>query len=283
MNRKAIIHVILAVVLTLAMSSCLEINETVRLNRDGTGSIVEETILGAQASAMLQMAALQGGENAADLFGEDAAKKRAEKLGKGVTVGKMEKINQDGRTGSRVVYHFTDINQVTLNMSDGASFLTAMSPEVAGAAEENADAVKPITFEYKDGQLTILNPQANKEDLKALRDIPAKGPADSEESEALADPQSAQMQAMAMQMMKDMKISAQIVIEPGIAKTDATYHDQKTITLMEMDMGKLMANPDMMKQMQQLDLSDPAAMEEKLKGLAGIKSERKEKISATVK
>jgi hypothetical protein len=284
MNKKSSIRGISAAVLALGLSSCLEINETVNLKKDGSGTIVEETILGAQASAMIQMAALQGGEGAApDMFGEDAAKKRAEKFGKGVSVAKVEKINQDGRTGSRVTYNFTDINTVTLDMSDGASSLSAMSPDAAAAAEEKAGDTQPIKFEYKDGQLTILNPQPKKEDIAAAKDAAAKADTPAEEAAPGEGAEAAQMQAMAMQMMKDMKMSAKIVIEPGIAKTDATYHDDKTITLMEMDMGKLMANPEMMKQMQNLDLQNPAALEEKLKGLEGIKGERKEKVSATVK
>jgi hypothetical protein len=284
MNKTSSIRGISAAVVALGLSSCLEINETVNLKKDGSGTIVEETILGAQASAMIQMAALQGGENAApDMFGEDAAKKRAEKFGKGVTVAKVEKINQDGRTGSRVTFTFTDINTVTLDMGDGASSLSAMSPEAANAAEEKVGDTKPITFEYKDGQLTILNPQPKKEDIAAAKDAAAKADTPAGEAVPEAGAEAAQMQAMAMQMMKDMKMSAKIVIEPGIAKTDATYHDDKTITLMEMDMGKLMANPEMMKQMQNLNLQDPAALEEKLKGLEGIKGERKEKVTATVK
>ena len=278
MNIKKSIGGIFAAVLALGLSSCLEINQTVHLKKDGSGTIVEETILGAQASGMLQMAALQGGGNAApDMFGEDAAKKRAEKFGKGVTVSKVEKIDKDGRTGGRVTYAFADINTVGLNMSDGAAPLTAAGPPAA--AEAKAADVKPITFTYQDGQLTILMPQPQKEDIAKAKDAAAK--ADTPAPEAGAE--TAQIQAMVMQTMKDMKMSAKVVVESGIAESNATYQEGNTITLMEMDMGKLMADPAILKQLQALNLQDPAAFEEKVKGIEGIKGERQEKVTVKVK
>jgi hypothetical protein len=285
MKRMKTIRGISAAVMALGLSSCLEVNETVTLKKDGSGTIVEETILGAQASAMMQMAALQGGGEAPDMFGEESAKKRAEKFGKGVTVAKVEKINENGKTGSRVTFQFTDINTVTLDLSDGASSLSAMSPDAAAAAEEKAPDSQPFKFTYQDGQLTIINPKPKKEDADAakaaLKDAAAKDDTPAAEEDAGAE--AAQMQAMAMQMMKDMKMSLKIVIEPGIAETDATHRDGNTITLMEMDMGKLMANPEVMKQMQGLDIQDPDALEKKLKGIEGVKGEEKEKVTVKVK
>ncbi len=279
MNIRTSIRGISAAVIALGLSSCLEIHETIHLKKDGSGTIVEETLLGAQTSAMMQqLSALQGGQ-APELLGEDAAKQRAEKFGKGVSVAKVEKIDKDGRTGSRVTFNFTDINTVTLNMSDGADALSDMSPQAAAAAEEKADDVKPITFVYQDGLLTIQIPQPKKEDIADAKDAAAEADTPAPE----AGPQAAQMQAMAMQMMKDMKVSAKIIFEPGIAETNATYHDGNTITLMEMDMGKLMADPEMMKKMQNLDMKDPAVFEDKLKGMEGIKSETKDKITVKVK
>lgn len=279
MNILSSFRGISAAVLALGLSSCLEIHETLHLKKDGSGTIVEETMLGAETSAMIQqLSALQGGQGP-ELFGEDAAKQRAEKFGKGVSVAKVEKIDKDGRTGSRVTFHFTDINTVTLNMSDGADALSSLSPQAAGAAKEKAAEAKPITFVYQDSLLTIQIPQPKKEKIADAKDAAAEADTPAPE----AGPQAAQMQAMAMQMMKDMKVTAKMVFEPGISETNATYHDGNTITLMEMDMGKLMADPEMMKKMQNLDMKNPAVFEEKLKAIEGIKNETKEKITVKVK
>jgi hypothetical protein len=277
MNVRKLTRGILATAFALALSSCLEINQTVNLKKDGSGTIVEETILGAQAAGMLQMAALQGGGQAPEVFGEDAAKKRAEKFGQGVTVAKVEKIDQEGRMGTRVTYNYTDINTVKLSMSDGAPDMGAMAP--GAAAQANAADAKPITFSYQAGALTINLPKPDKVDLDAAKDAAA----DSAAAQPELGPQAAQMQAMAMQMMKDMKMTAKIVIEPGIEETDATYRDGNTITLMQMEMAKLMEDPEMMKKLQTLDMKDRAEFEKKLKAMEGIKSEMKDKVTVKVK
>ena len=84
-----------AAAITLSLTSCLEVAETITLKKDGSGTIVEETILGAQMSAMMtQLAALGGGaEGKNEMFSEEAAKKRAAAIGTGVTVEKVEKID----------------------------------------------------------------------------------------------------------------------------------------------------------------------------------------------
>ncbi|PAW62321.1 MAG: hypothetical protein B9S37_01820 [Verrucomicrobiia bacterium Tous-C3TDCM] len=282
MKKSAIIKSCSAGAIAVALSSCIEVNETVNLKKDGSGTIVEETILGSQMSAMMQQMAALGGGESPDMFGEDAAKKRAEKFGKGVTVAKVEKINADGKTGSRVTFNFSDINTVSIDMSDSASGLSDMAPP--GAAEEakkEAGETKPITFSFKDGELTIINPQAKKPDAPAVeKDAEHE---DTEEAAPDAGPEAAQMQAMAMGMMKDMKMTAKIVVESGIAETNATYHEGNTVTLMEMDFGKLMADPKVVEQMKGLDIQDPAALQEKIKNIPGIKGEEKEKVTIKVK
>lgn len=287
MKTLSAIRAISTSFLALILSSCLEIHETVSLKKDGSGTIVEETTLGAQLSAMMQMAALQGGGAMPDMFGEDAAKKRAEKFGKGVKVAKVEKINEEGRTGSKVTYQFADINTVSLDMSDGAASLNEMSPMAAGAADEGVGGVKPITFTYKDGLLTISIPQPRKEALDAAKekakDAAAKTDLAPKENENQPGGEAEQMQAMAMQMMKDMKMSAKLVVESGIAETNATHHAGDTITLMQMDMSKLIANPEVMKQLQGLDIKNPEELEKKLKMIDGVKGEEKETVTVKVK
>lgn len=277
MNIHRLTRGMLAIAFALGLSSCLEIHQTLHLKKDGSGTIVEETLIGEQFSGILEMAALQGGGKAPEILGEDAAKKRAEKFGQGVTVAKVEKLDQNGRMGTRVTYNYADINTVKLSMTDSAPNFDGMAP--GAAAKADAAEAKPITFAYQGGQLTINLPQPEKADIDAAKDAAAESGA----AQPDLGPQAAQMQAMAMQMMKDMKITAEIVIEPGIEETDATYRDGNTITLMKMEMAKLMEDPEMAKKLQTLDMKDKAAFEEKLKGIEGIKAESKEKITVKVK
>lgn len=286
MTKKSLMKWVPLAAMAAGLSSCIEINETVNLKKDGSGTITEETLMGAQMSAMMdQLAALGGGAGGGgDMFSEEAAKKRAALLGKGVTVAKVEKLDKDGRKGGRkggrVTFSFTDINTVTLSLADGAAGLSAMAPEGAAEVEEKAKDADPVTFTYKEGVLTINTPMPTKEEIDKAKE----GSTDALPKDAAdAGPEGAQMQAMAMQMMQDMKMTMKVVIEDGIAETDATYRDGNTITLTEVDFGKLMKDPEMAKKLEKLNVQDPAALQNELKGIEGIKGETKPKVTVKVK
>jgi hypothetical protein len=266
----------------LTVPSCFEVSDTVNLKKDGTGTIVEEVIFGGQMAQMLgNFAALNGaGAEAPEIFSENSANKRAEKLGKGVTLTKFEKIDKNGSKGARMTFSFTDINTVTLSSSDSLSGLQEMAPQ------EVAPEEKPMTFQYKDGILTMSNPSAEPDQEQAEK---AKKAA-AEMKENLggeipdpASPEGAQMQAMMMEMFKDMKMSIKINIEDGIAETNATHRDGNIVTLAEVDFGKLMKNPENMKGMNFLEMQDPTAMQKNLAKIPGVKIEMKKEISIKVK
>jgi len=80
-----------------------------------------------------------------------------------------------------------------------------------------------------------------------------------------------------------MKMSLKLVVEPGIAETDASHQDGNTITLMEMEMGKLMENAEAFSKLQKVDQKDPVAAMESLKNIQGVKFEAKETVKVTLK
>jgi hypothetical protein len=284
--KQFYIKVSVAALLALSFSSCLEVNNTVNLKKDGSGTIVEEIKLGGQIVSMLDGVAGLGGEGGEkkEMFSEDKGKERAEKLGKGVTLTKFEKIEGNGSKGARMTFQFSDIN--TVQLSDSTSSLQQMGP--LGADAKPADPEKPMTFIYKDGVLTLTNPSADsdaekKADAKkAVDEMKAKLPEGADLPDA-EGPEAQQMQAMMMEMMKDMKMSLKINIVDGIAETDATHRDGNTVTLMDMNFGKLMENPEVMKDLKNLNMQDPAEMQKKLANIDGVKAEAKKTITIKVK
>jgi hypothetical protein len=274
---KRILMPIVAAVAALVLPSCLQQHATITLNKDGSGTIVEETILGAQAAAMFGGLGGLGGDAAAakdplkEMVSEDKAKERAAKLGEGVTLDKVEPIDKDGKKGARVTYRFKDINK--LNYTDaGESFGNAMAdnvPEAGDAAKEAAK--KPTTFKYADGVLTITNPDVPKADKDGDKEKPEMDPA-----------QAAQAEGMMKAMMGDMKVSFKLVIAPGIAETNATHVDGNTITLAEMDMAKVLETPGAFSKLQDMDKDTAKAMAA-LKDVKGVKMEDKKEITVKVK
>lgn len=266
----------------LVLPGCFQSETTIRLNKDGSGTLVEETKLSGQMLAMMdQMAAGFGGGGAAKedptakMFSEDKAKERATALGEGVTFEKSEAVTANGAKGARVTYKFKDINKLAVTTSDGMKNASPMG-NMPGAPP--AKKGEPVRFEYADGKLVVKMP-VDKTAKEAAEGAAADSPADRGEMPDMNSPEAAPMK----EMFADMKMSLKLVIEPGIAETDATHKEGNTITLMEMEMGKLMENADEFKKLQKVDQKDPVAAMEALKQIKGVKFETKETFTVTLK
>lgn len=268
----------------LILPSCFQSETTIRLNKDGSGTLVEETKLGGQMLAMMdQMAAGFGGggdqaknDPVKEMFSEEKAKKRAAELGEGVTFEKSEPVEANGAKGARVTYKFKDINKLKVSTADSAKNMSPMGDMADMPGAPKAKKPEPISFAYADGKLTIKMPKPDADDAKG-----EEKPSDEEAGMPGMD--SPEAEAMMKQMFADMKMSLKVVIEPGIADSNATHKDGDTITLMEMNFGKLIENADAFKKLQKMDQKDPAAAMEALKGVEGVKFEVKEEITVKVK
>jgi hypothetical protein len=258
---------------SLLFASCLQNETTITLKKDGSGTITEETLLGAQMLAMLDQFSNMGGEAdaakkkdpVADMFSEEKAKTHAADLGEGVTVVKAEPLSKGDSKGARVTYHFDDINKLKFHLGDSVK---NAAPGDTGEAAAKKDKTPPITFTYSDGKLVIHLPEPKKSEKKP---------------DVADDPQQAQQLAAMKQMFADMKMSAKIVIEPGIGETDATNVEGNTITLMAVDFGKLVQNEAKFKEFVKQQPETPEAAQELLKGVDGIKIETKREVTVTVK
>lgn len=264
---------LLAAALALFLSSCFEHNAVITLNKDGSGTITEETILGAQASAMMEQMAGLGGDGGPDPFAsmadEAKAKENAAKLGEGVTVSNVEKIDKDGRKGGRVVYAFKDINALKYSFGKAMGEMgEGMKPPGAEAEAAKADA--PLTFSYKDGVLALKNPNVNQKP-------------DADKSAASDEEMDDQSLAMAQQMMADMRVSLKIELPGGIAETNASHVEGNTVTFMDLEMGKLVKDPEKFKAFAKLQPETPAEMQEALKGVDGVKIETQEEVTIKLK
>ena len=269
--KTRILAMLVGVASLVGLSSCIESTQTLHLQKDGSGTIEEETIMTAQMLAM--MGGFGGGaggpggaapDPVAKMMGEGQYKEKAASYGEGVEFVKVEKVARNGGKGVKVTYKFKDINTVSF---EPGKIDMPMGPGGGGGDEES----DPLKFAYADGQLKITFP-----------DVPADAKPEGEDAPEVPDandPAAAQM----MQMFNGMKISVKIVVEPGIVKTNASHQDGNTITLMEVDFGELMKNPEGLKVLQGLDMEDRKAMKKKLKDVKGVKIETKKTVKVTVK
>lgn len=268
--KQRITALLAGLVALFGMSSCIEVDQTINLKKDGSGTITEEVVMGAQMLAMMEgglggLGGEAGADPLADLYDEAKYKEKAAAYGEGVTFTKLEKIQRNGGKGVKVTYTFKDINKV--QFSPGSA-MDDIGPGNEGGGEED-----PVTFQYAGGVLTVNFPDIDAGDAGAA-DLGG---------EDLADPAAEAMMAQMAQMFKDMKISAKLNVVGGIAETDATHVDGNTVTLLEMVFAEIIKNPEGMKALQKMEGADRGQMQELLKDVKGVKVETKEKIKVKLK
>lgn len=255
-----------ASLVALVLPGCIQSETTIHLNKDGSGTLVEQTLLGMQMIDMLDsMAAGFGGDAkkdpVAEMFSTEKAKAKAASLGAGVTFEKSEPLSYKTGKGARVTYRFADINSLKISPNENMKNLSPMAGQAPPTAKQN-----PVVFVYSGGTLVMTLPEPKKadDDTPKPSDAPDGGP---------------EAEAMMKQMLGDMKISLQLIVKSGIAETDATYRDGNTITLMQMDMGKLLEKPETLKKLQSAPKGDPTAALEMFKGIEGMKMETKKSVT----
>ena len=269
-----ILRLLLAATLfTFGLSGCLQIENVVKLQPDGSGRLEEKVVMSKATVAQIEQMAAGfgdlGGEKkdgkpakGFELMDAEKLKAAAAKMGEGVTFIGAQKIDTESGSGFVATYAFTDINKLKLDQNPSDLLPTPGGKK--GAAGPAGAKTEPVTFQFTKGTLAELTVKMPIPDVKA---------AGKQKEQAAA----AGMEEMAMQMMqqmfKDMKVSMAIEVAGTIKETNAEYRDGSRVTLMEMDFNKLLANPEKFKQ---LAKENPKTIQESkalMKGIDGVKVE----------
>lgn len=246
------IHLLLLAAVSFILTSCLEIKSTVIVNKDGTATIEESVLLGAQLAAMMQAGGGQGDQLKGLVMDKAKAEERAKKLGEGVTVKSHEEVKTpDGKSGVKVVFAVADLAKLKY---------VPFEPEQEG---KPASKSEPMTFALSGASLTITNPEADKK----------KG-GNAEKPKKSAE-ELAQMKAQ-MGMMKPMFAGMRMTIEVkgagGIASSDATHFNDGTVSYLDIQFDKLMDNTDAFMEVMEsgeggMSMSEAATKFNKVEGL----------------
>ncbi len=259
-------NILLAVVASLGLASCLEVKSVVTVNKDGTATIEETALLGAQLAAMMKQGGGAGGpgEQLKGMVLDKAqAEERAKLLGDGVTVKSHEEVtNPDGKTGAKVTYAVADIRKLKYK---------PFEPDSKGESKS-----EPITFALEGSSLSITNPDADKK----KGDGTAKPKKSAEEI--------AQMKgqiAMMKPMFAGMRMTIEVKGAGGIGSTDASHQKDGTITYMDMQIDKLLDKPEVFGEIMEsadsnLSMAEAAA---KFKDIDGLKIEGKKVVKVELK
>ncbi len=213
---------------TAACSACFESTTVLRVRGDGSGTLQQRTVIKKSALAQLRsFSALGGGRATLDPLSEDQARTLAASLGEGVTLASTTTVDTDEGEGRDSTYAFTDVTK--LHVSEQPATPGGLSVKTQGLSTDAPDVTLGLTHEANgDAVLHILVPP------------PAifAGPNGSGGVNPVVIAQ--------LQALKGMLAGARLLLaaEPQgtLVSTSSPYVDSSRVTLLEIDLDRLLAD-----------------------------------------
>jgi hypothetical protein len=225
-------------VAALSLTACLNSTTLVKLKPDGSGTVEQTTLV--NMAALKGMQGRGGAQPTGPMMNKADLERTAERMGKGVRLVSADPIKgANGFEGTKAIFAFDDINQIEISQDPNIG---------SGAAAMRTGADKsesPVKFKLtrNDGTSTLKIDFAD----RALGDAkPAPAP-DPGEMPDLTNPM---IMGMLKTMFQGFKINIDLEVVGKIVKTNAEYVTGPRITLLEMDMGALLADEAKLKALQ---------------------------------
>jgi hypothetical protein len=256
---------------SILLAGCLNSTTVINVKPDGSGTIEQSTTMNRQAAAQLQQMMGAAGEGAAakkaGLFDEEDLRAAAAKMGEGVTFVSATPLLTADAQGTRAIYAFADITKLRLDQkpaTPGGGAAGAMTGVPGGSTPEN------ILFQFAKtpagtSRVTVVFPEGKADHVAKA------GQAKAPDQAKAGDP----MQAAALLMMKQMftGLKIAIVLQPvgRIVHSNSPFVQGQQVTLLELDMGQLMADEGMLQKVQAAGGGSFEDMKAALKGAKGVK------------
>lgn len=254
------------------ISGCFQVETTVRVNPDGSGTIEERMLLSRKVISQFdEMARAFAGPDEKPkpftLHEQEKLRKRAADIGPGVSFVESSAIEDEAYTGYRAIYSFADINKVRLSSQGGEA--------MAGKEEKQAGTVDDaVAFRFDSGpepRLNIIMPRSGKP-------AQASEPKGKDSEEPALTPE--QKQAFA-EMMKGLHFSLVVEVRGTVVKTNATHVAGNRITLFDFDLDRMGGSFEDLGKLQAGGGSQPPTFAEArdlLKNLPGVKIELNDRV-----
>jgi hypothetical protein len=263
------IAVLLAV--SLALMGCFESIVLLKVNKDGSGTIEETVVL---SDAFMELMKSFGGDQSAEAAEEeenpiDVAQltEKAAHMGEGVRFESAVPVKTDSGSGYKATYSFADINKVRINQNPGEN----VSPPPTGG-EQQGPAEEWLRFNFSGGRTASL-------EILYPRDVDTGKEEEGQSPQGEADFDSnPEMMDMMRQLYQDMRLRIAVEVDGRITETNASYVDGSTVTLMDVDFGKILQDEEKFKELLQANPDTIEEMKELVKDNPGIKVEIEDSI-----
>jgi len=261
-RSKRIMFPLTVLLAVFLLAGCLDVDTTITVKPDGSGT-VEQTFL--MQSDILAMLKSMGGEESEgfSLMDMEEIESNARAMGEGVELESAQPYQRDGFEGYKAIYSFDDINNLRINQNPGDSIPDA-------GPEEGEDVKEFITFSFKKGNRSTLTINLPRDPGDADGDEVGEG------AEDMPDPQEMEM---IKQLYENMQLSMKVTVDGTIRKTNATHRNGSTLTLMEMDFGKIFGSKETFEKLAKSNPQSIEGIKALVDDVPGIKVELNEMVN----
>lgn len=254
--------VTIAFAAAVLFNGCIQIETTLFVKKDGSGTIHERVVMSKTFVNMLKDFAQSFQDSTSTdefaLFKEDEIINDAKNYGADVSYISHNFISEDNWEGYTAVYAFNDVSKIKLTPDPDDKI------EVGMGEQETAQAKDYYYFSFIKGdipELIIDRPeiQMDNEGEESEQD----------ETQETND----QLGDEFIKMMEGMSMKVKVGIEGDIVSTNATYVDGSEVTLFQMDLSEMMKDKDNFKEFTNKQPKNVEEMKEFLKKFPSMKLE----------
>lgn len=256
------------------LAGCLQVETTINVQKDGSGTINQKIAMSKTFVNMMKEFAQAFQDSTStekfNLFKDDEIIADAKDYGEDVKYVSHEFISDDQWEGFQAVYSFNDITKIKIQPDPGSKVGMDEEQEGKTADEEyyffkfNKGDVSELIIDRPPIELNSKS-EENKDTLRA-----------SEQNDE-------EMGEEFLKMMEGMKINIEVQFDGKITSTNASYVDGSKITLMQMDLGEMMKDKESFKEFKDKEPKNIEEMKEFLEKFPGMKIEIEKPISVKFK
>ena len=251
--------------LALALSGCFEVDTLVLVHADGRGTVTERTLLKGPLAELVGTLSdeAEGRVDPGDL------EARARRMGPGVRVRRFAPLPGDRGIGYEVVFAFDDVNTLRVNQS----------PQPLGNGKDDPQAGEPFsqdsfaTFRLEPGPrpvLTVFTHRTPERGEDRREDGSARRPGRGQTGE---DGKPGALPAMLARVLGGLEVSVAVAVEGTIVETNASHREGDRVTLLALDLDRILEAPEALATLEDLRARDLASQKEMMKRFPGVEVE----------
>ncbi len=261
-------------------TGCMQIENTVTIRPDGSGTINERVVVSPQMSMMMEsMASMDSSADASgQMFSEEHIRDRDPYPGTqldGITM-----IDDMSGRGYESVYTFSDIREVTFRPSSPGEVMpeNAQSGGNISIGDSGSGMLNELGMEFTPGSPAALVIRIPKDAMADEPDVEMEGEMDMEtdgDGPDMSDPQQLRMLRM---MFRDARFRVAVNVEGEIVETNAMHRNGNTVTLFDFNFGEMVQDTSALRQF--MEFSDKKTADpSEISDLPGVTIEDQEEIT----